>query len=128
MTTSPTFPLDVQTALQAVRKTINAAVPRREGVDQLPDSNVQHRWGGQSSTLPVGKKPISPYPGSHLDEALEQQVDPYLSGRSTAKFALTKPIPRISWRSMKTRVVTSRRQLSRCASPPSCRSVRETDR
>jgi|tagenome__1003787_1003787.scaffolds.fasta_scaffold20853888_1 hypothetical protein len=89
MTTSPTFPLDVQTALQAVRKTINAAVPRREGVDQLPDSNVQHRWGGQSSTLPVGKKPISPYPGSQLDEALEQQVDPYLSGRSTAKFALT---------------------------------------
>ena len=41
------------------------------------------------------KKPISLYPVSELDEALEQQVDPYLSGRSTAKFALTKPIPRM---------------------------------
>jgi hypothetical protein len=42
--------------------------------------------------LACWKKPISLYPASELDEALEQQVDPYLSGRSTAKFALTKPM------------------------------------
>ena len=59
--------------------------------------------------LACWKKHIGLYPVPELDEALEQQVDPYLSG-GTAKFALTKPIPQISWRSMKATVVTSGRQ------------------
>jgi uncharacterized protein YdhG (YjbR/CyaY superfamily) len=39
------------------------------------------------------KKHISIYPVPELDEIIERQIAPYLSGKSTAKFPLGKPIP-----------------------------------
>jgi uncharacterized protein YdhG (YjbR/CyaY superfamily) len=39
------------------------------------------------------KKHISLYPVPDLDETLEPQVAPYLSGQGTVRFPLAKPIP-----------------------------------
>ena len=87
-----TFPADVQTVLQAVRDTIHAAAPdAQESISyQIPTFSI----GGRPVVYLAGwKKHISLYPIPELDETLEPQVAPYLSGKGTAKFLLAKPIP-----------------------------------
>ena len=87
-----TFPPDVQTVLQAARKTIHAAAPgAKESISyQIPTFSIS---GRPVVYLAGWKKHISLYPIPGLDDALEQQVAPYLSGQGTAKFLLAKPIP-----------------------------------
>ena len=87
-----TFPPDVQTVLQAVRDTIHATAPdARESISyQIPTFSIS---GRPVVYLAGWKKHISLYPIQELDETLEPQVAPYLSGRGTAKFLLVKPIP-----------------------------------
>lgn len=87
-----TFPPDVQTVLQEVRDTIHAAAPgATESISyQIPTFSIGER---PVVYLAGWKKHISLYPMPHLDEALGQQVAPYLSGQGTAKFPLAKPIP-----------------------------------
>lgn len=87
-----TFPPDVQTVLQAVRDTIHAAAPdAQESISyQIPTFSI----GGRPVVYLAGwKKHISLYPIPELDETLEQQVAPYLSGKGTTKFLLAEPIP-----------------------------------
>jgi uncharacterized protein YdhG (YjbR/CyaY superfamily) len=87
-----TFPADVQTVLQAVRDTIHAAAPdAQESISyQIPTFSI----GGRPVAYLAGwKRHISLYPLPELDETLELQVAPYLSGKGTAKFLLAKPIP-----------------------------------
>ena len=87
-----TFTPDVQTVLQEIRDTIHAAAPgATESISyQIPTFSI----GGRPVVYLAGwKKHISLYPIPHLDDALEQQVAPYLSGQGTAKFLLSKPIP-----------------------------------
>jgi uncharacterized protein YdhG (YjbR/CyaY superfamily) len=87
-----TFPPGVQTVLQTVRDTIHAAAPdAQESISyQIPTFSI----GGRPVVYLAGwKKHISLYPVPELDETLEPQVAPYLSGQGTAKFLLAKPIP-----------------------------------
>jgi uncharacterized protein YdhG (YjbR/CyaY superfamily) len=87
-----TFPPDVQTVLQAVRDTIHAAAPgATESISyQIPTFSI----GGRPIVYLAGwKKHISIYPIPDLDEKLEPQIAPYLSGKGTANFGLGKPIP-----------------------------------
>ena len=87
-----TFTPDVQTVLQEIRDTIHAAAPgATESISyQIPTFSI----GGRPVVYLAGwKKHISLYPIPDLDDALEQQVAPYLSGQGTAKFLLSKPIP-----------------------------------
>jgi len=87
-----TFPPDVQAVLQAVRRTIHAAAPgAQESISyQIPTFTI----GGRPVVYFAGwKKHISIYPVPELDQSLERQVTPYLSGKGTAKFLLAKPIP-----------------------------------
>jgi uncharacterized protein YdhG (YjbR/CyaY superfamily) len=87
-----TFPPDVQTVLQAVRNTIHAAAPdAKESISyQIPTFSIN----GRPVVYVAGwSKHISLYPMPELDETLGPQVAPYLSGQSTAKFGLAKPIP-----------------------------------
>jgi uncharacterized protein YdhG (YjbR/CyaY superfamily) len=87
-----TFPPDAQTVLQAVRRTIQAAAPgAKESISyQIPTFSL----GGRPVVYLAGwKKHISVYPVPELDEELEPQLAPYLSGKGTAKFPLGKPIP-----------------------------------
>jgi uncharacterized protein YdhG (YjbR/CyaY superfamily) len=87
-----TFPSDVQTVLQEVRRTILTAAPgAQESISyQIPTFTI----GGRPVVYLAGwKKHISVYPVPDLDESLERQVAPYLSGKGTAKFPLARPIP-----------------------------------
>ena len=86
------FPPDVQTVLQAVRDTIHTAAPgAKESISyQIATFSI----GSRPVVYLAGwKKHISLYPVPDLDETLEPQVAPYLSGQGTAKFPLAKPIP-----------------------------------
>ena len=86
------FPPAVQTELQAVRDTIHAAVPgAHESISYaIPTFSI----GGRPVVYLSGwKKHISIYPVPELDENIGPQVAPYLSGKSTAKFPLGKPLP-----------------------------------
>jgi uncharacterized protein YdhG (YjbR/CyaY superfamily) len=87
-----TFPPEIQTVLQAVRRTIRGAAPgAKESISyQIPTFSI----GGRPVVYLAGwTKHISIYPIPDLDEKLEPQIAPYLSGKGTAKFALGKPIP-----------------------------------
>jgi uncharacterized protein YdhG (YjbR/CyaY superfamily) len=86
------FPPEVQAVLQATRKTIRAADPGlQESISYgIPTFSI----GGRPVVYLGGwKKHISVYPLPELDETLEPQLAPYLSGKGTAKFPLDKPIP-----------------------------------
>jgi uncharacterized protein YdhG (YjbR/CyaY superfamily) len=87
-----TFSPEVQTILQAARKTIHAAGPGlQESISYgIPTFSVS---GRPVVYLGGWKKHISIYPIPELDESLELQVVPYVSGKGTAKFPLSKPIP-----------------------------------
>ena len=76
-----TFAPDVQTVLQAVRDTIHAAAPgATESISyQIPTFSI----GGRPMVYLAGwKKHISIYPIPDLDERLEPQIAPYLSGKA----------------------------------------------
>jgi uncharacterized protein YdhG (YjbR/CyaY superfamily) len=87
-----TFPPEVQTVLQDVRRTIHAAAPEaKESISyQIPTFSID---GRPVVYLAGWKKHLSIYPLPELDEELEPQLAPYLSGKGTAKFPLGKPIP-----------------------------------
>jgi uncharacterized protein YdhG (YjbR/CyaY superfamily) len=87
-----TFPPDVQTVLQAVRSTIHNSAPgAEESISyQIPRFSIN---GRPVVYLAGWRKHISLYPTPELDETLEPQVAPYLSGQGTAKFPLADPIP-----------------------------------
>jgi len=86
------FPPEVQTVLQAARKTIQAAAPgAQESISYaIPTFSVD---GRPVVYLAGWKKHISIYPIPELDENLELQLAPYLSGKGTVKIPLEKPIP-----------------------------------
>ena len=86
------FSPEVQAVLQAARMTIRAADPdMQESISYgIPTFSI----GGRPVVYLGGwKKHISLYPIPELDETLEPQLAPYLSGKGTAKFPLNKPIP-----------------------------------
>ena len=86
------FPLEVQAVLRTARKTIQAAAPgAQESISYaIPTFSV----GGRPVVYLAGwKKHISIYPIPELDESLERQIAPYLSGKGTVKIPLGRPIP-----------------------------------
>ena len=103
-----TFPPEVQAVLQAVRQTIHAAAPgAKESISyQIPTFSI----GGRPVVYLAGwTKHISIYPIPDLDEKLEQQIVPFLSGQGTAKFGLGKPIPHELIMALVQRLVVQRR-------------------
>jgi uncharacterized protein YdhG (YjbR/CyaY superfamily) len=86
------FPPEVQTVLQTARKTIRAAAPgAQESISYaIPTFSVD---GRPVVYLAGWKKHISIYPIPELDENLELQLAPYLSGKGTVKIPMEKPIP-----------------------------------
>lgn len=86
------FPGDVRSILQEVRRTIHEAVPGAgEKISYhipaitLDDQPLLHFSGW--------KKHISVYPIPEADSALDQALEPYKAGKGTLKFPLDKPIP-----------------------------------
>jgi uncharacterized protein YdhG (YjbR/CyaY superfamily) len=103
-----TFPAEVQTVLQAARKTIHAAAPgAQESISYgIPTFSID---GRPVVYLAGWKKHISVYPMPELDELLQEQADSYLSGKGTAKFPLGKPIPYELIKVLVQRLVAQRR-------------------
>jgi uncharacterized protein YdhG (YjbR/CyaY superfamily) len=86
------FPSEVQAVLRTARKTIRAAAP--EATESISYAIPTFSIAGRPVVyLAAWKKHISMYPIPDLDENLERQVAPYLSGKGTVKFPLSKPIP-----------------------------------
>jgi uncharacterized protein YdhG (YjbR/CyaY superfamily) len=86
------FPADVQPLLGKVRQAILAAVPGAgETISyQIPTITL----GGKRLLYFAGwKHHISLYPAPRGDEALERQLGPYRSEKSTLKFPLAEPVP-----------------------------------
>jgi uncharacterized protein YdhG (YjbR/CyaY superfamily) len=86
------FPEDVQTVLQEVRRTIRKAVPAAEETIsyQMPTITL----GGRHLVYFAGwKRHVSLYPIPAGDEAFERDVAPYRAAKGTVRFPLGKPIP-----------------------------------
>jgi uncharacterized protein YdhG (YjbR/CyaY superfamily) len=86
------FPADVQVALEQVRRTILDAAPAAgETISyHLPTITLD---GVPLLYFAGWKRHISLYPAPGGDEALERQLRPYRSAKSTLKFPLSRPIP-----------------------------------
>ena len=86
------FPDDVQTVLQDVRRTIRNTVPAAEETMsyQIPTITL----GGRHLVYFAGwKRHISVYPVPAGDEAFERELAPYRAAKGTVRFPLGKPIP-----------------------------------
>jgi uncharacterized protein YdhG (YjbR/CyaY superfamily) len=86
------FPPDVQLILERIRATIKTAVP--DAVETISYRIPTFKLNGTYLIYFAGfKKHVSVYP--ILDECtgLENELAPYRSGRGTAKFPLSQPIP-----------------------------------
>jgi uncharacterized protein YdhG (YjbR/CyaY superfamily) len=87
-----TFPKDLQAILQRVRRTIKAAAPK---------AGEKISYGIPTFTLndtyliyfAGWKHHISIYPIPTGDDAFQQEIAPYISGKGTLKFPLNKPMP-----------------------------------
>jgi uncharacterized protein YdhG (YjbR/CyaY superfamily) len=86
------FPEDVQAVLEEIRRRILTAVPGAgEAISyQIPAITLS----GRSLVHFAGwKHHVSLYPVPAADEALEQELAPYLAGKGTVRFPLGQPIP-----------------------------------
>ncbi|MGH2930556.1 MAG: iron chaperone, partial [Solirubrobacteraceae bacterium] len=86
------FPADVQTILERVRRTIRSAAPDAEETIsyQMPTFTLA---GGARIYVAAWKDHVSLYPLPAGGEALERELAPYRAAKSTARFPLRQPIP-----------------------------------
>jgi uncharacterized protein YdhG (YjbR/CyaY superfamily) len=87
-----TFPKDIQTVLQQVRKTIKAAAP--EAGEKISYGIPTFTLNGKYLIYFAGwKQHISIYPIPVGDDEFNQEIAPYVSGKGTLKFPIDKPMP-----------------------------------
>ena len=86
------FPPDVQTILEEVRRTIRRAAPcAAESISyQIPTMTID----GEPLVYFAGwQHHLSIYPAPTGDDEFERRLAPYRSAKSTVKFPLREPIP-----------------------------------
>lgn len=86
------FPDEVQNILEEVRQTLHRVVPDagEEISYQIPTITL----GGKYVVyFAAWKDHISVYPLPAGDDAFQRDIAPYKSGKGTAKFPLSQPIP-----------------------------------
>src|SRR5687767_4773347 len=87
-----TFPEDMQTILKQVRKTIKAAAP--EAGERISYGIPTFTLNDKYLIYFAGwKHHISIYPIPIGDDAFNQEIAPYVSGKGTLKFPTDKPMP-----------------------------------
>jgi uncharacterized protein YdhG (YjbR/CyaY superfamily) len=87
-----TFPEDMQTILKQVRKTIKAAAP--EAGERISYGIPTFTLNDKYLIYFAGwKHHISIYPIPIGDDAFNQEIAPYVSGKGTLKFPIDKPMP-----------------------------------
>jgi uncharacterized protein YdhG (YjbR/CyaY superfamily) len=86
------FPEDVQSVLQQVRRTIREAAPEAE--ETISYQIPAFKLNGKSFVHFAGwKRHISLYPIPDGNDAFQQRIAPYRAGKGTLRFPLQKPIP-----------------------------------
>jgi uncharacterized protein YdhG (YjbR/CyaY superfamily) len=86
------FPDDVQRVLQEVRRTMREIVP--EAAEKISYGIPTLILEGRYLVYFAGwKNHISVYPLPAGDQALDEELAPYKSGKGTARFSLKEPIP-----------------------------------
>jgi uncharacterized protein YdhG (YjbR/CyaY superfamily) len=106
------FPPEVQDKLTAVREAMRDAAPGTEEAISygIPTFTLE----GRHVVYFAGwKRHISVYPKPAVDEALERELGPYISGRGTLRFPLDEPIPLDLIRRVVTMLLTQWREGQR---------------
>ena len=86
------FPAATQEVLEELRRRVHAALPEAE--ERISYGMPTFTVDGHYVIYVAGwKKHVSIYPIPDGDEALNADLKPYLSGRSTLKLPLNRPIP-----------------------------------
>jgi uncharacterized protein YdhG (YjbR/CyaY superfamily) len=87
-----TFPQDIQAILRQVRQTIKAAAP--SAGETISYGIPTFTLNGKYLIYFAGwKHHISIYPIPVGDDAFNQEVAPYVSGKGTLKFPIDQPLP-----------------------------------
>jgi uncharacterized protein YdhG (YjbR/CyaY superfamily) len=86
------FPENVQEILRELRRTIRKAAPGAEETIRYAMPTVTLN-GKYLVCFAAWKHHIGLYPVPALDEALEQEISPYRTGKDTVRLPLRKPIP-----------------------------------
>ena len=86
------FPTDVQTKLQDVRRAIRKAAP---GTDEAISYGIPTLMldGRYLMYFAGWKRHISVYPIPAVDAQLDREIEPYKAGKGTLRFPLTDLIP-----------------------------------
>jgi uncharacterized protein YdhG (YjbR/CyaY superfamily) len=86
------FPADIQLILAEVRRTVRRAAPAAEETIsyQMPTLMLS---GRALVHFAAWRHHIGMYPVPTADEAVGQELAPYVVARGTVRFALDKPIP-----------------------------------
>lgn len=86
------FPKETQDTLSQVRETIKAVVP--EADEKISYGIPTLMLNGRMLIYFAGwKKHFSIYPIPSGDEAFNEKIKPFISGKGTLKFPLDKPVP-----------------------------------
>jgi uncharacterized protein YdhG (YjbR/CyaY superfamily) len=86
------FPEDIQTILQEVRRTIQAAAP--EAGEKISYGIPTFTLNGKYLIYFAGwKHHISIYPIPTGSDVFNEEIAPYVSGKGTLKFPIDKPMP-----------------------------------
>lgn len=86
------FPADVQTKLERVRRTIRRAAPGAE--ERISYQIPAYRLNGRYLVYFAGfKQHIGVYPLPKGDAKLITAMTPYQAGKGTVRFVLDKPLP-----------------------------------
>jgi uncharacterized protein YdhG (YjbR/CyaY superfamily) len=87
-----TFPPEVREVLESVRRAVREALP--ESGERVSYHMPLVTLHGRDLFFFAGwKKHVSVYPVPDGDPALAADLAPYLSGASTLKFPLSRPVP-----------------------------------
>jgi uncharacterized protein YdhG (YjbR/CyaY superfamily) len=87
-----TFPKDVQSILQEVRRTIQKAAPK--AVEAISYRIPTFKLDGKYLVYFAGYGThVGVYPAPKGAAAFQKQIAPYRSGKATIRFPLDKPVP-----------------------------------
>jgi uncharacterized protein YdhG (YjbR/CyaY superfamily) len=86
------FPEETQTALEEMRALIHESAP--DATETISYAIPTFDLNGKLLVSFAGwSKHVGLYPLPSGDEALQAELEPYRSGKSTAQFPLSKPLP-----------------------------------
>lgn len=86
------LPADVRPVVEQIRRTLHDAVPDagEKIAYQMPTLTLD---GKSLVHFSAWKQHVSLYPVPPVDEALAAEIAPYVAGKGTLKFPLSRPIP-----------------------------------